>query len=103
MCKFQRPVAACVFAAVTWLGGCAQPGRMAEPTGFGPTEAREAILRVLPAGTDDKVGWAADIDAALSSLELPSTPENLCAVIAVTEQESSFRADPAVPNLPSIA
>ncbi|HVQ03712.1 MAG TPA: DUF1615 family protein, partial [Burkholderiaceae bacterium] len=76
---------------------------MAEPTGFGPTEAREAIQRVLPAGTDDKAGWASDIHAALATLELPSTPDNLCAVIAVTEQESSVRADPAVPNLPSIA
>ncbi|HET9206498.1 MAG TPA: DUF1615 domain-containing protein [Burkholderiaceae bacterium] len=97
-----RPFVHAAQLTAALLAGCAQPGRMAEPTGFGPTEAREAIQRVLPAGTDDKAGWASDIHAALASLELPSTPENLCAVIAVTEQESSVRADPAVPNLPSI-
>ena len=74
---------------------------MTEPTGFGPTAAREAILRVMPANVEDRAGWATDIHAALAALELPSTPENICAVIAVTEQESSFRADPAVPGLPA--
>lgn len=89
--------------AAALLAGCAQTGRMAEPQGMGPTEAREALLRVLPPNLDDRVGWAADIHAALATLELPSTPENLCAVLAVTEQESSFRADPAVAGLPAIA
>lgn len=76
---------------------------MSEPTGLGPTEAREAIVRLLPPGTDDRAGWAADIHAALATLELPSTPVHLCAVLAVTEQESGFRADPAVPGLGAIA
>lgn len=91
------------FAAAALLAGCSVPGRIAEPAGFGPTEAREAIQRVLPPHVADRAGWAADIHAALATQELPSTPENLCAVLAVTEQESSFQADPAVPNLPAIA
>ena len=90
-------------ALATALAGCAQPGRISEPTGLGPTEAREALVRVLPAGVTDRAGWAADIHAALSSLELPSTPQNLCAVVAVAEQESSVRVDPEVPGLPAIA
>ncbi|MCG3190524.1 MAG: hypothetical protein LKCHEGNO_03268 [Burkholderiaceae bacterium] len=96
--------AALAFAAsIAWLlAGCAQPERIAEP-GFAPVEAREAVARVLPADTDDKTGWARDIHAALAALELPSTPDNLCAVVAITAQESSFRVDPAVPGLPSIA
>ena len=93
-------IAAALAAA---LAGCAQPGRISEPTGLGPTEAREALVRVLPAGVTDRTGWAADIHAALSSLELPSTPQNLCAVVAVAEQESSVRVDPEVPGLPAIA
>ncbi|HSB99867.1 MAG TPA: DUF1615 domain-containing protein [Burkholderiaceae bacterium] len=97
----RDPIAAAL--AIGLLAGCAQPGRMAEPAGYGPTEARAAIQRVLPPHVDDRAGWAADIHAALATLELPSTPENLCAVIAVTEQESGFRADPSVPGLPAIA
>lgn len=93
--------ALCGVAAV--LAGCAAPGPMTPPAGMGPTEAREALLRVLPARLDDRAGWAADIHAALAALELPSTPENLCAVLAVTEQESGVQADPPVPGLGAIA
>jgi hypothetical protein len=93
--------AAAVLAAA--LAGCAGPGQMAEPAGMGPTEARDTLVRLLPPTTDDRTGWAADIHAALSTLALPSTPQNLCAVLAVTEQESGFRADPAVPGLAAIA
>jgi hypothetical protein len=70
---------------------------------MGPTEAREIIARLVPPSTVDRAGWAADVYAALATLELPATAENLCAVLAVTEQESGFRADPTVPGLPAIA
>ena len=93
----------CALIATTLLAGCALPGRLAEPQGLGPTEAREAVLRVLPATLDDRAGWAADVHAALATQAIPSTPENLCAVLAVAEQESGYRADPAVPNLGRIA
>ncbi|MCW5665346.1 MAG: DUF1615 domain-containing protein [Piscinibacter sp.] len=89
--------------AAALLTGCALPGRVAEPQGLGPTEAREAVLRVLPATLDDRAGWAADVHAALAAQAIPSTPENLCAVLAVTEQESGYRADPTVPGLGRIA
>jgi hypothetical protein len=95
--------AAAVAIVAAALAGCAVPGRMAEPQGMGPTEARQAILRVLPPALDDRAGWATDVHAALAALALPSTSENLCAVLAVTEQESGYRADPAVPGLSAIA
>jgi hypothetical protein len=97
----RRRAAALLAAAV--LAGCASPGAMRPPVGMGPTQAREALLRVLPARVDDREGWAADIHAALATQELPSTPENLCAVVAVAEQESGFAVDPPVPGLGAIA
>jgi hypothetical protein len=100
-----RPAHASITATIlaALLAGCAQPGRMSEPAGFGPTEAREALARLLPPNVIDRAGWATDIHAALATLELPSTPDNLCAVLAIAEQESSFSVDPTVPNLPAIA
>ena len=44
-------------------------------------------------------GWAADITNALGVLRIPISPENVCSVLAVIEQESSFQANPEVPNL----
>jgi hypothetical protein len=41
--------------------------------------------------------------AAFAALGLEPSRENLCAALAVTEQESTFRADPPVANLPKIA
>jgi hypothetical protein len=39
----------------------------------------------------------------MAVLEIPLTPDNICAILSVTEQESGFRADPPVPNLGKIA
>lgn len=90
-------------ATLAWLAGCAVPGPMTAPAGMGPTEAREALLRVLPPRLADRAGWAADIHAALATLEQASTPHTLCAMVAVTEQESGFQVDPPVPGLAAIA
>lgn len=89
-------------AAGALLAGCGTPGPQA-PQGLGPTAARAAVVALLPPTLADREGWAADVHAALSTLELPSTPEHLCAVLAVTEQESGYRADPVVPGLGDIA
>ena len=61
------------------------------------------VTRLLPDGVKDRAGWAMDIYAAFAALDLPPTPENLCAAIAVTGQESGFQVDPVVPGLASIA
>ena len=39
---------------------------------------------------------------ATRTLGIPQSPENLCAVIAVIGQESSFQAEPVIPQLPRI-
>ena len=68
-----------------------------------PAEARALITRLLPPNTADRSGWATDIYAAFAAMDIAPTPENICAVVAVTEQESTFRTDPPVPGLPTIA
>lgn len=59
-------------------------------------------IDLLPHNIADRAGWARDIDAALANLEIPASAQNLCAVMGVIEQESSWRADPAVPGLTRI-
>ena len=57
----------------------------------------------MPASLGDRAGWAADIQSAFQSLQLPPTTANLCATLAVIEQESGYKADPPVPGLGRIA
>ena len=85
------------------LAACASPEPTPEPPVLTPAQARARIAGLLPAAMTDRAGWATDIHAALSALRIAPTPANVCAVIGITEQESSFRADPAVPGMAAIA
>nr|WP_178117863.1 DUF1615 domain-containing protein [Pseudomonas sp. R5(2019)] len=83
------------------LAGCGSLRQEApEPT---PDEVRKLIVRLLPSQASDRQGWATDIYAAFAAQSLKPSKENLCSVVAVTEQESTFQADPKVPGLPRIA
>jgi hypothetical protein len=83
-----------------WLAGCAdQPPAPVVHT----ATSRELIDRSLPRNVTDRSGWAADIDAAFRAQALPPSRENLCAVVAVIEQESNFQVNPIIPGLPAIA
>lgn len=84
--------------ALAALAGCATV-----PPGPTPAQVRDDIVRRLPATLDDRAGWAADIETAFSVQAIAPTPENVCAVLAVTEQESGYQADPPVANLPAIS
>ena len=74
--------------------GCTTPAGDATGPAVRPEDARTLIVRLLPTAVVDRAGWAADIYAALMTLDISPTPENVCAVLAVTEQESTFRSDP---------
>ena len=68
-----------------------------------PEQVRAELLRKLPATLHQREGWASDIQTAFSALKLEPNTANLCAVLAVVEQESTYRADPPVANLGVIA
>lgn len=88
-------------AGLALLQGCA--GRQAAEPEADPTKVRAQLMRLLPAQAKDRAGWARDIQVAFSAQRIAPSKSNLCAVLAVTEQESTFSADPQVPNLGRIA
>jgi len=85
------------------------PARVPAPVVNGPSTSAASlsgpalIEQLLPQRLADRRGWAEDMHAAMSALRVEPTPENVCAAIAITEQESSFRVDPSIPGLPAMA
>lgn len=93
--------AALAFAELALLAGCATP-RPAQVSRR-PAEVRAQIVRLMPAKIRDREGWATDIYAAFATLDIEPTTQNLCATLAVIEQESTFTVSPVVPGLGRIA
>lgn len=88
--------------ALLVLAGCShQPSDTASQPR--PTDVKAHIARLLPAGVSDRQGWTQDIFVAFNSQNIVPDVSNICAVIAVTGQESNFSADATVPGLPKIA
>ena len=93
------------------LAGCAaHPHGPEEPStngenspALGAEEGRALVGRLLPSKLGDRAGWARDVFAAFGALELAPTTQNICATLAVVEQESGFQVDPPVPGLSRIA
>lgn len=92
-----------VLGLAALLCGCADQHPVVAPSSSRPLPARIVIDRALPRAVTDRAGWSADIYAGFAVLEIEPTRENVCAVVAVIEQESGFRVDPLVPGLPAIA
>ena len=101
MHSLLRRIATPALVLLLALGGCAsEPTR---PRARPADEVRAQIVSLMPASVPQREGWAIDIYAALSALAIEQTSANICAVLAVAEQESSYRADPAVPRIGQIA
>ncbi len=86
---------------VVALAGCAHEP---EPRTPAPSlQGRALIEHAIPRGVPDRAGWIEDMDGAFKALGLAPTRENVCAVVAVTAQESGFHVDPVIPDLGAIA
>jgi hypothetical protein len=94
-----RIVAVCLLL----LAGCAHDRERGTETELTPSQVHALILHLLPSTVADRDGWATDMQAAFRALDIAATPEHVCGVVAVTEQESGFQADPPVPGLASMA
>jgi hypothetical protein len=90
-------IAAALLVLVAALSGCATgPSRE-------QASARRAVVEsAVPRTIADRPGWVDDLDAVFATLPVEATSENVCAVLAVAEQESGYRTDPVVTNLPAI-
>ena len=90
-----------VLAGTLWVSACTNPALREPP--IDPDVARAEIAKHLPAKVGNREAWAVDIFAAFEALSIRPTTENICAVVAVSEQESTFQVNPPVPGLPAIA
>ena len=82
------------------LAGCVSAPLVPSRPG---ADVRSEIVQRMPARVADREGWAADIQSAFAAQRIAPNTENICAVLAVVEQESGYVADPPVANLPKIA
>jgi hypothetical protein len=94
--------AALALATIVLVAGCAT-----RPVAHGPerrpADVRAEIVRLMPTAAKDRSGWASDITAAFAALGIEPDTSNLCAALAVIDQESNFIVDPPVAGLGRIA
>ena len=94
----RRLVPLLLLAGLFGLASCSKPEPQATPA-----QIRAQVSRLLPVTLHDRAGWAQDIQVAFTSLGIRPVPPNLCAALAVIEQETGYHADPVVPGLARIA
>ncbi|ATB45220.1 DUF1615 family protein [Corallococcus macrosporus] len=86
------------------LTACASRGAgPAQPTIPPPPRLSVSeVAKLMPPKLQEREGWARDVLAALEVEELAPSPPAVCSVLAVIEQESGYKVDPAVPGLPKM-
>jgi outer membrane murein-binding lipoprotein Lpp len=84
------------------LAGCSTKKEPQAPARQ-PADVKSQIQQLLPSDVKQKSAWADDIYTAFRVQQIDPSASNICAVIAVTDQESNFSADAVVPGLPKIA
>ncbi|WLF82890.1 DUF1615 domain-containing protein [Moraxella sp. ZY210820] len=57
------------------------------------------VEKLIPQGVKNASSWAKDITDIMQTLNIERSKDNVCSVIAIIEQESTFVADPIVAGL----
>lgn len=57
------------------------------------------VEKLIPQGVKEAHSWAKDMTDIMQTLNIERSKQNVCSVIAVVEQESTFVADPVVVGL----
>jgi hypothetical protein len=82
--------------------GCAgDPSPVSAPRT--PEIIQAEIQSLIPNTVAQRAAWAVDLQLVFAALRIEPTRANVCAVLAVTEQESTYNPDPPVPNLAKVA
>lgn len=89
-------------ALVLVLTGCAGDAPR-QPNQRTPESIQADIQALIPVQVAQRAAWAVDLQLVFAGLKLDPSTENVCAVLAITEQESTFNPDPPVPNLAKVA
>ena len=89
----------CLLVAI-W-SACSVSSAAEAPALSAPGVAR--LITAAEKNVKDPQGWADDLLDVLKLHDLPASKENICAAIAIIDQESSFVADPAVAGLGKIS
>ncbi len=102
MSRPRRFCSSLVLLLLSLLTACAVEQAAIRPQAS-PSQVRAQIVSLIPASTKDRADWAVDIYASFAVLGIEPTTSNLCSVLAIVEQESTYRVDPSVPGLAKIA
>jgi Protein of unknown function (DUF1615) len=97
----RRAGHALILTLAAFLGSCAS--ERSTQSRVSAVDAHSMIERALPGTVADRTGWAEDIYASFSAQRIEPTRENICAVVAVIDQESNFHVNPVIPGLPALA
>jgi hypothetical protein len=87
------------------LTGCAsgRPGPSDGGPALSPAQVRQMIDGSIPQRVSDRAGWVTDIYDGFTVQGLEPSHQNVCAVVAVIEQESNFHVNPVVPGMGPMA
>lgn len=85
------------------LSACTSQQTPTLKKGETPVDVASVVRQKMPASVKDRESWAQAMAKTFESQKLAPTKENICAVLAVAQQESNYQADPPVPGLSKIA